>query len=313
MCAVELPSHVYEVRPPTISLGRVSVLEQPTGKGIDVNEPVAAHDGTQMLLHRGELPHAALPRLLGALAGPDRLLVPPDPVLLVNRGVLDVAVQLSEVLRVDDRHRDRRPLPAVLLVHELEHQVVVGARAAGGRIGPPRAEDLGAVTIEDPQLELAGLGQPGEHWHVAPAVRGPVLGDHEDAGRAAGLRGEPRDRLALVGAEAGARVALEDHCAVVLARRCPERAPVVAKALAGQVLGAADVHDVLVEGHAAGEPLRRNDALGHGGSSSGTAVDIRGPSSMKHRASSRVRPIPSTSACALYLRARVTTSTAHSC
>ena len=61
------------------------------------------------------------------------------------------------------------------------------------------------------------------------------------------------------------------------------------------------------------ENLAREGFGYHGGSSSGTAVDIRGPSSMKHRASSRVRPIPSTSACALYLRARVTTSTAHRC
>src|ERR1700731_470549 len=60
-------------------------------------------------LHRGEIPHAALPRLLGALAGPGRLRVPPDPVVLVDRGVLDVAVQLPEVPRVDDRHRDRCP------------------------------------------------------------------------------------------------------------------------------------------------------------------------------------------------------------
>src|SRR2546426_6498967 len=42
--------------------------------------------------------------------------------LAVDGGVLDVAVQLLEVLRVEDRDEQRCPLGAVLLVQELQHE-----------------------------------------------------------------------------------------------------------------------------------------------------------------------------------------------
>src|SRR5438105_4187864 len=95
-----------------------------------------------------ELPPITLLRLLLALAGSRRLLMSANAVLVIDGRVLDVAVELPEVLRIEHRHGHRRPLFSVLLVHELEHEVVVGVGGGGG-IGTPPAENLLAVPVED--------------------------------------------------------------------------------------------------------------------------------------------------------------------
>src|SRR5215471_21237189 len=76
-------------------------------------------------LERRELLHAAIPGLVLRLAGARGLLMAPDAVLVVDGGVLDVAVELLEVLGVEDGRGQRRPLRPVLLVEELQHEVVV--------------------------------------------------------------------------------------------------------------------------------------------------------------------------------------------
>src|SRR2546421_12394648 len=71
------------------------------------------HVEERRLLHGEELAPIAVSRLFFCLAGPGRLLVSADEVLAVDGGVLDVAVQLLEVLRVEDRDEQRCPLGAV--------------------------------------------------------------------------------------------------------------------------------------------------------------------------------------------------------
>src|SRR5262245_49109022 len=63
-----------------------------------------------------ELAGAALLRLLRALAGPRRVQVIADRILVVDIRILEVAHEFLEIPRVEDRDRQRRPLPAVLLV-----------------------------------------------------------------------------------------------------------------------------------------------------------------------------------------------------
>jgi hypothetical protein len=132
-----------------------------TGRGPQVEE--------RRVLQRGELGGAARLRLLGGLTRSRRLLRGANAVLVIDGGILDVAVQLTEIARVEHRHRQRGPLSAVLGVHELRHEVVVAV--AGGRIGPARRQNLAAVAIEDAQLQATGLGQSRQHRHVAPAIR----------------------------------------------------------------------------------------------------------------------------------------------
>ena len=79
-------------------------------------------------------------------------------------------MQLAEVLRVHGHDGDRRPLSAVLLVHELQHHVVVAVRGRG-RVGPSCSENLLAVAVEDPELQAARLGEPRQRRHVATAIR----------------------------------------------------------------------------------------------------------------------------------------------
>src|SRR2546422_11248138 len=74
-----------------------------------------------------------------------------------------------------------------------------------------------------------------------------------DLGGAVGLRREPANRGGLRVGEARALVRLAEVLGPVAAR-------LALRALALEVLGGADVGDVLVEGHARGEPLGRHGA-----------------------------------------------------
>src|SRR5437762_6015821 len=62
---------------------------------------------------------------------------------------------------------------------------------------PPRSTLFPYTTLFR-SLEAAGLRQALQHRDVAAAVRGPVLGDHQDLRGAVGLGGEPLDRRHLV-------------------------------------------------------------------------------------------------------------------
>src|SRR5439155_22987823 len=88
---------------------------------------------------------------------------------------------------------------------------------------------------------------------VPPTVGGPLLGDDEDLGGAVGLRREPANRRGLRVGEARALVRLAEVLGPVATR-------LALRALALEVLGGAGVGDVLVEGHARGEPLGRRGA-----------------------------------------------------
>src|SRR5437879_3678709 len=110
--------------------------------------PRRPHVEAGRALQGQELPPVTLLPLLLALAGSRRLLMSANAVLVIDGRVLDVAVELPEVLRIEHRHGHRRPLCSVLLVHELEHEVVVGVGGGGG-IGTPPAENLLAVPVED--------------------------------------------------------------------------------------------------------------------------------------------------------------------
>jgi hypothetical protein len=115
-----------------------------------------------------------------------------------------------------------------------------------------------AVAVEDPQIEAAGLGQARQVRHVTPAIRGPVLGDHQHPRRRARLRGQPLDRRHLFVAEPRLRVALAQEPAPVHARAHEAESPDV-EAFAIQVLGGADELHVLVERHPLREPFGRHD------------------------------------------------------
>ena len=94
--------------------------------------------------------------------------MPDQALLVIDGGVLDVTVQLTEVLREEDGHGNCGPLLALLLVGELPHEVSVAPRA---RLGQPLHEHGVAVAGEDAKLEPARLGDPGQIRHVATAVR----------------------------------------------------------------------------------------------------------------------------------------------
>src|SRR5262249_44597272 len=113
-------------------------------------------------------------------------------------------------------------------------------------------------------------GGPRGGGQVPPAVRRPVLRDHEDLGRSVRLRAEPPDGLDLIRGEPQPLVALAQDAAVVLARGAHRAAvgEVAAEGLARQVLGTAGVLHVLIEGPALRESLGGDDAPGHGRSSS---------------------------------------------
>src|SRR5207244_12088652 len=90
---------------------------------------VDARGGPEVEEGRGlegpELPAVALLGLGLALAGAGRLHVAPHAVLVVDGRKLKVAVELREVLGVDGDDGQRGPLAADLLVHELEHDIVI--------------------------------------------------------------------------------------------------------------------------------------------------------------------------------------------
>src|SRR5262249_50086643 len=83
--------------------------------------------------------------------------------------------------------------------------------------------------------------------------------------RPVGLGGEPLDGGGLLIRQARPSVTLAEDPAVVLAGDGlrPAVGEIPAPRLAGEVLGAAGVLHVLVEGPAPGEPLGGDEALGH--------------------------------------------------
>src|SRR5262249_296376 len=192
-----------------VSSAVIFMVPAPTPRSWIEPDPLAK--GAQELIDRGrrpeveergslqgrELARAPLLRLLFCLARARRLLMVTDPILVIDVRILEVAKQLLEVRRVEHGDGQRRPFAAVFLVHELDHGVVIAVRR-GGRVGPPRAEDLLAVAVEDAHLHAAGFGQTLEHRQLAAAIRRPVLGDHENLGGPAGLRHQPLDRGRLV-------------------------------------------------------------------------------------------------------------------
>src|SRR5207249_3014538 len=98
------------------------------------------HVEERRLLHGEEFAPIPVFGLRFRLAGPRRLLIPADQVLVINGRILDVAVQLLKVLRIEDGDQQRRPLTAVFRVQEFQHEIVVAVGVRDG-IGPPRAED----------------------------------------------------------------------------------------------------------------------------------------------------------------------------
>src|SRR5438034_400495 len=74
-----------------------------------------------------------------------------DPVLVVDRRVLDVMVEVLERLRVEDDDGDRLPDLAVLPVQKLGHEIGVTVGRLGERRRLAPAEAL-AVAPEDPEL-----------------------------------------------------------------------------------------------------------------------------------------------------------------
>src|SRR5205823_3475070 len=104
-------------------------------------------------------------------------------------------------------------------------------------------------------LEPARLREPGQHRHVAPAVRRPLLGDHEHLGGAARLRDDPLPRLALGVGEPRRLERLAEELAVVLARHAE-------RALALEVLGRAHELHVPVERHSLRETLLAHHWMG---------------------------------------------------
>src|SRR5712691_5652314 len=93
-----------------------------------------------------------------------------------------------------------------------------------------------------------------QHGKVPPAVGRPLLGDHEDLGGAVGLRREPSDCRGLRVGEPRDLVRLSEVSAPVTAR-------LALRALALEVLGGADIGDVLVKGEALAEPRGCHHAL----------------------------------------------------
>src|SRR5687767_12815947 len=192
--------------------------------------------------HLEKLLVGALLGLLGRLAGPGGIQRAADPVLVIDGGELRVAIERTQVPRVEHHDGDRLERLAVPVVQELRHEIGVGRiglrlRAASHRL---------AIAREDAQLEADGVGELRQQRDVATAVRRPLLGDGEHLGRPVGLRHEPLPRR-LVGRR-------QTHA---LVRRAQEPTEVLARrlgALTLQVFRGADVLDVLRKRHALRQP-----------------------------------------------------------
>src|SRR5262245_10226604 len=164
-----------------VSSAAIFIVPSPILRSRADHDPLV--EGAQDLIDRGRCPEveerrrlqgcelacAALLRLLLALAGPRRLLVITDAILVVDVRILEVAEQFLEVPRVEHGHRQGRPLAAVLLVHELDHDVVV-AVPGSGRIRTPCAEDLLAVAVEDAHFQPAGFRETLEHRQLTATI-----------------------------------------------------------------------------------------------------------------------------------------------
>src|SRR5262249_7519347 len=107
----------------------------------------------------------------------------------------------------------------------------------------------------DAHLEAARVRQACEHRHVTPAVRRPVLGDHEDVGGPGRLRDDPLPRRTLSVIELRRLERAAQEVSVVLARQRE-------RALALQILGRRYELDVFVERHPLREPLSRHHCTG---------------------------------------------------
>src|SRR5262249_8993328 len=108
---------------------------------------------------------------------------------------------------------------------------------------------------KDAQLPASRRRQPGDHRHVAAAVGGPVLGDHQDLGRRRRLRVDPLQCFMLDVAEPHRLVCLAEEVAIVLAWA-------IERALALQIPGRGDELHVLVERHPLRESLRTHHFTG---------------------------------------------------
>src|SRR4030095_3028087 len=135
----------------------------------DLVDPRARPDPEERrLLELGEFTIAALLRLFLALARPRRANAPDHVVLQVDRRELGVVIEVVEVLRVEDRDRNRLPRLAVLGVEELGHDVGVAVGRLGEARLMARAEPL-PVAAEDPELHAAGPRQARGAWHIRAA------------------------------------------------------------------------------------------------------------------------------------------------
>src|SRR5207247_4853488 len=122
-------------------------------------------------------------------------------------------------------------------------------------IGHRQRADLVAVAGENAELQPALGSQSRQHGHVAPAIRRPVLGDHQHLRRAVRLRHDPLPRLALGVGEPRGLERLAEEVAVVLARHAE-------RAFTLQILRRADELHVLIERHTLREPFRGHHCTG---------------------------------------------------
>ena len=206
------------------------------------------------LLQRHELAVGARLRLVFRLPGPRGADVAVDqPVLVIDRRELGVVVEVLEILRVEDGDGDRLPGLPVLVVQELRHEIGI----AVGRLGQarPRARaEAPAVAREDAQLHPPRLGHARQHRHVAPAIRRPLLRDHQDLGGASGLTREPADGRRLRVGEP-VRLVPGAHRRGLVAPGTRRRS------LPREIVRRADERQVLLERPAGREPLRRHHAI----------------------------------------------------
>ena len=177
--------------------------------------PPRPHAEEGRFLEGAELPPRALRGLRRALAGARGTdLLRHHAILVIDGRELRVVVQIPLILVVEHDHRDGLPAAAVLIVHELSHDVrvlpVIGLAQGIGRLA-----ELLPVAVEDAQLHAGGLGHPRQHGHVAPAIGRPVLRQHEDLGRPARLGGQPLPRPRLGIGEAASLVPFPHHRGVV--------------------------------------------------------------------------------------------------
>src|SRR5215210_4598738 len=127
-------------------------------------------------LHRWVLYAEALRSLLWGFARALRAQIALDPVLAVDPGKLDVAIEWLEVPSKEGHHRDREESLVAAVPQQGVHQVGVRrvrVRSWAGAVGL-------AIAGEDAQLEPAGLGHALEYRGVTTTVGGPLLGDQED-------------------------------------------------------------------------------------------------------------------------------------